>query len=334
MSLRLSYFAAKDWVYVNGLDSAPPGSKIWLMRNSGGTASARSSGFPGFDKDEVLVAVRGLVGSLDWDAVAAMARVPARPGRPPGMTAASWRADPATSRAGAQPWTAAYAEGLSDLVAFKIPEPTRLLVDHREPLEMVERLGRVTNLVVEVQSLDTGDFLVPGALVVERKTVADFVTSIIDDDKRLFTQAARLSVAPERAVVVVEGSFADQQRMTLEQVTGALSYLEVILRVPVLNTVSLAHTAHAIARMVRHAAHGLGYDLPIREPGPKDAPSAALHVVAGIPGVSTRLAKTLLAHFGTVRALAQADVKELLAVDGIGPQKARAIVAAFTTKIA
>ena len=87
--------------------------------------------------------------------------------------------------------------------------------------------------------------------------------------------------------------------MTLEQIAGTLSYLFVIQRVSILPTLSLAHSAYMIPKVVRHTLFGIGYDLGLRGAGPKDPDNAAAFVLEGILGVSAWRSRALLSHFGT-----------------------------------
>jgi excinuclease ABC subunit C len=58
------------------------------------------------------------------------------------------------------------------------------------------------------------------------------------------------------------------------------------------------------------------------------APEAAL---AAIPGISHHLAAALLAHFGSLRAVLNANPEEWERVPGIGPMRAAALFSAAST---
>jgi ERCC4-type nuclease len=49
-------------------------------------------------------------------------------------------------------------------------------------------------------------------------------------------------------------------------------------------------------------------------------------IVEGLPGISATLAQRLLAHFGSVKAIMEADVTQLCEVKGIGETIAKGIV--------
>lgn len=338
--VTLGYWAAPTGnfvrLYVNGLPLA--GGKAWLEKKRGAVTVSFSGEGHGLDQDIVLSMVRAIApgGDMSWDALIALAQsTPSRRGPYAGATAASRRGGKAASsqpwQANAAPWTTADVEATPiDMATNRIPEPTRLLVDHREPAEMIDHLREVENLIVEVAQLEVGDYVVPGKLIVERKTAQDLVTSVTEDAKRLFfqTEAMAVSDAPVR-VLLLEGDIYGSQRLSLQSLMGTLSFIAVIQGASVLPTFSLRHSAIGIAKMVRHACFGLGYDLGLRGSGPKDPAAAAAYVLQGVPGVSATRAIALLKHFGSLSAIAVAPEAALRAVDGIGAKTAALIVATF-----
>jgi len=217
-----------------------------------------------------------------------------------------------------------------DLRSNPIPVPTTLLVDHREPDELKRRLAGFTNLIVEEQALDVGDFSIPGVITFERKSAHDLGVSVTADSKRLFHQVERMILEPGRSIFLIEGDLYRDSGLKQASVDGVLSYLTMQGAVPI-RTLSLPHTAYMIAKLLRHHAYGLGYSIDLRGSAPKNAPieRKAVFLVEGLPGVSNRLAKALLSHFGTVQALSIATAAELRAVDGIGATKADDIAAIF-----
>ena len=217
----------------------------------------------------------------------------------------------------------------TDMKAHPIPEMTTLLVDDREPGEMVRCLKSVRNLDVQVARLEVGDYVVPGRLAIERKTPVDFAQSVIGDDKRLFHQVAALNQSGLKSIVLLEGEPYNQVSMTIKNVDGMLSYM-IMRGMHLVYSKSVVHSAELIAKMVRHKVHGLGYADPAGSSAapktPKDAPAFLLSC---IPGVSSTIARRLIEHFGSVKAVCLASKKELLAVDGVGPGTAEKIINAL-----
>jgi ERCC4-type nuclease len=100
--------------------------------------------------------------------------------------------------------------------------------------------------------------------------------------------------------------------------------------VAVLRTRDAAGTAAAIAALARRA--GPSASGPAAAPAPPRPGKAGLtlperqrFVLEGLPGVSEATSRRLLAHFGSVRALAHASLEEIAAVDGVGRKTAERV---------
>jgi len=335
MSVRLNVWKAANGftrIYLNGL---PVEGKAWLQSSGGRTAVQFERGSKGMPDAEVLalVAVAAGCDPARWmDLLEAVESLPAAPrGRKPNRMASSRRND--TEAVRPERWTDVDAEALDpNDMAHPLTQETVLVIDDREPAEMVDRLRAVANLKIEIASLETGDYVVPGKLVIERKTAADLAASVIGDSKRLFWQTDRIAASGERGILLLEGDAYSQTNMSLPSITGTLTYLSVIQGVSVIPTLSLAHSAYTIVKAIRHAVQGLGYELNLRGSGPKDPAGAAAFVLEGIPGVSAVTARALLARFGSVAGVARAEVEALREVPGVGPKRAEVISAVLHTQ--
>jgi ERCC4-type nuclease len=98
------------------------------------------------------------------------------------------------------------AESLEEWPHAAVVRPRRhqLSVDFSERNAAVLDLARACDdFNVHMADLPIGDYCIDGGVVVDRKTYADFATSLVDG--RLFTQAAALARSPHRPVVLLEG---------------------------------------------------------------------------------------------------------------------------------
>ncbi|PZR90867.1 MAG: hypothetical protein DI537_17475 [Stutzerimonas stutzeri] len=316
MEITLNHWQAPNGyarIYVNGLTST---GKVYLENGRKGIKITAGD----LSADDVEAAIKAAyhLDELTWTAIETLAKQPK----------ARLKTKPSAAQPIiAGPWTADDAEALdANGMTNPIPEPVTLLVDHREPGEMKLKLASIKNLLVEEAALEVGDYVVADKLIIERKTVTDFITSLTEDGKRLFKQADAMSHSGLTSVLILEGDIYAQRRTTLPSITGTLSYLAVIQRIAIVPTLSLHHSAYMIAKLVRHRIWGLGYDLGLRGAAPMDnPPDAAQFFIEGLPGVSALTAKRLLSHFGSARAVASASEEDLQAVWGIGPTRARGI---------
>ncbi len=109
--------------------------------------------------------------------------------------------------------------------------------------------------------------------------------------------------------------------MLVQQIDGAISFLAVIQKISVWTTYNLNHTAYMIAKLARHHKSGLGYEVALRAKKPEKLLNKKSFVLEGITGVSAKIAKDLLAHFGSVQNVVNATEEELLKVKGLGKAK-------------
>lgn len=177
---------------------------------------------------------------------------------------------------------------------------------------------------VRVERLAIGDYFIEGGVVVERKTYADFATSLVDG--RLFTQAAVLARSPHRPVILLEGPKPPQMPdVHPHALKGAIISLAVMWRLPVLHArdpEDSLRTLRFLARQVRNSDEAI---LQRHDRKPKRLVSRKLYMLQGLPGVGPALANRLLAEFGSVERVITADSSVLMRVRGIGPMKAARI---------
>lgn len=311
-------------IYVNGL---PISEKVWLQPSRGRTTVRFKGGVEVMPTTEVLALIEEAMecDPLNWNEL--LAAVEAAPkesrGRKAGVMAANRRGfavePPPTG------WTEDHADDLDpNFRSHPLSVPATIIVDDREPAEMVDRLRGVTNLMVEIDSMETGDYVVPGKVMIERKTIQDFANSI--EDKRMFLQIDRLTKSGHRPVLLIEGDIYTQTRLSLESISGFMSYLVSVAGVFPIRTLSLSHTAYMITKLVRHSVQGLGYEHNLRELTPQDPAKRGAFVLEGVPGVSTKVAKVLIQNFGSVAGVCRATQADLLAVPGIGPITAKRVL--------
>lgn len=198
-----------------------------------------------------------------------------------------------------------------------------LVVDANEPEDIPEKL-RALGVDFEVKKIAPGDYVL-GPVGIERKSLNDFFSSLVK--KRLFEQVQRLRDAYPQPLVILEGDLAEISTFKHPQsILGALLALETTEHVPVLTTADKDQTALLLSVLwkkqdraaaeygLRHKPKGLTLDQRQR------------FLVEGLPSVGETLARNLLLHFGSVRAIFNASEEELKRVAKIGDVKAAEIV--------
>lgn len=194
-----------------------------------------------------------------------------------------------------------------------------IIVDSREGRSGLAKRLEAAGARITIKELESGDYVIAEGVGVERKAAGDFVSSILDG--RLMPQIELLSVSYERPFFMIEGDiFNTRSEIREEALLGALSYISLLKRIPILYTSNVAQTAQLLLTMHRHATEGLGYLVPMRGGKPKDRSSQAQFLVEGLPGVGPSSAIKLLEHFGTPKSVFLACETDLRKVPGIGPK--------------
>ncbi|MHB8565800.1 MAG: DEAD/DEAH box helicase [Nitrososphaerales archaeon] len=206
-----------------------------------------------------------------------------------------------------------------------------IFADTREIPELVEKL-RYRGAQVEVKQLDIGDFVVSSDIVIERKTLDDFVKSIFDG--RLFQQLANMNEKYSRPILVIEG----EKKRHVEGIGesafyGALASVLADFKVPIFFASNQTEVTEIIYHIARREQIEKKRDARIRE-GRKPATFSEnqLYVISGIPGVSNVLADRLLSKLESVEKVFSTSELDLLKVDGIGGVLARRIRELATAK--
>lgn len=186
-------------------------------------------------------------------------------------------------------------------------------------LDLVRACG---DFDIRMERLAIGDYCIDGGVLVERKTYADFATSLADG--RLFPQAAALARSPHRPVVLLEGPKPPQMPdVHPHALKGAMVSLAVMWRLPVICARGPEDSLLILRFLAQQLARTDAGVLPRYDRKPKRFASRKLYMLQGLPGVGPALANRLLLQFGSVERVITADQRLLIEVRGIGAKKAQ-----------
>jgi len=161
---------------------------------------------------------------------------------------------------------------------------------------------------------------------VERKTVDDYLSSLIEG--KLFTQLKQLRDSYSRPMLIIEGeNILTKRNMSHQAIFGSFSSTIVNYGIPIMMTKTPKETADFLFTLAKREQRGEEKSVAIR--GEKWSMSPAEQqqfIIEGLPNISSVLAKRLLKHFGSIRAIANATDEELREVHGIGKNIASDIV--------
>ncbi len=227
--------------------------------------------------------------------------------------------------------SAAASASVTSMQQPDIGEP--IILDHREAQSTLAPHLKSMGARVEFNHLATGDIRLSKRILIERKTARDLVNSITDG--RLLHQCRRLNAAALRPLLLIEIGEVHGQAVHPDAVHGALAHISLDLGMPVVMTKNASETARflmAAARREHDLMERWAHRCLQRASDPQNeaavirAASAAAAEIKAIElggSETTPLAQRWPAH-------AKEEHRALLsAIEGIGRQKAEALIEAF-----
>ncbi|MFC6786947.1 DEAD/DEAH box helicase [Halobaculum halobium] len=198
---------------------------------------------------------------------------------------------------------------------------TEIVIDQRELESTIARdLSTREGVTTRLETLEVGDYVLSDRVAVERKSVADFLDTLVGGDRSMFEQVKDTARAYARPVVIIEGEdLYGERNVHPNAVRGALSSLAIDFDASVLRTEDEADTADLLEVIARReqetndrevSAHG--------EKGAKTLAEQQEYVVSSIADIGPVTARALLEHFDTVEGVMTAREDDLLEVSGVG----------------
>ncbi len=168
----------------------------------------------------------------------------------------------------------------------------------------------------DVKDLENADIIVSKRVAVAFQTVGQFIDGISDGS--VTATLAKLKQEYLHPILIVQGEpEGEGNQASNSAVYDALSALLSDFHMPVLPTGNAHETASAIQSLfkqesAKESKERTGVQTTL------DVASRQMFMVQGLPNVSATLAQRLLKRFGSVKGIADANVEELMKVDGIG----------------
>jgi len=200
-------------------------------------------------------------------------------------------------------------------------ETVEVVVDQRELESSIARdLSLREGVETRLETLAVGDYVLSDRVVVERKSVSDFLDTLVGGDRSMFEQVGDMVRHYARPVVVLEGEGLYSERdVHPNAIRGALASLAVDFDASVLRTADEDGTAEMLATVARREQSVADREVSVHgEKQSRTLDEQQEYVVASIADVGPVTARALLSHFGTVEAVMTAREDDLLEVDGVG----------------
>ncbi|HLC92402.1 MAG TPA: DEAD/DEAH box helicase [archaeon] len=202
-----------------------------------------------------------------------------------------------------------------------------IYVDTREQASGVITKLKNYDAVIQVKQLEVGDYILSDDVVVERKTVDDFLSSVFDG--RLFNQLSSMAQNYSAPLIILEGDPRElytTRNIHENAIRGVLASIALNYRVPILYSADDDETAKLVYQIAKREQTGKDNEIRLRV-GRKGLTTEQQqqYVLEGFPLVGPQLAHALLRKFGSIRTIVNASIKELQEVEKMGPIKAAKI---------
>ncbi len=199
-----------------------------------------------------------------------------------------------------------------------------IYVDSRELASSIPRELINYGVISKPKKLPVGDYIIGENIGIERKSVSDFLQSIVDG--RLLDQAIRMKKTFKKPLIIIEGEGLYTKRdIHPNAIMGALISIAIDIGVPIIFTKNEKETASLIANIVRREHEKDKIPQIRHEKKLGSLKEMQEFIVAGLPFINLTLARRLLEKFKTVENIFTATEDELSEVRGIGKKIAQEI---------
>jgi ERCC4-type nuclease len=207
-------------------------------------------------------------------------------------------------------------------------------VDPRETRAGIARFPEKAGVDLKLQNLEIGDHIVSDKVCIERKTVTDFLDSLINKRRNLLEQINRMKNEYEKPLLVIEGnSIYGQRNVHPNVVRAVMASIALDYSVPIIQTRDVADTASLIYVIAKREQ--MPNKTEVNPHGKK--PSASLKVqqeyfVSALSNIGIMTTRKLLGRFKTIERIMAASKEELMEVENVGEKTAEHIKKVFSTE--
>jgi ERCC4-related helicase/ERCC4-type nuclease len=205
---------------------------------------------------------------------------------------------------------------------------SEIVIDQRELDSAIARdLSTRDGIETRLETLAVGDYVLSDRVVVERKTVEDFLDTLTGGDRSLFEQLGDAARHYGRPVVIIEGEgLYDRRNVHPKAIHGALASVAVDFGASIMQTASETETANLLEVIATREQETGGREVSVHgEKQSKTLAEQQEYVVASIAEVGPVTARSLLAELGSVEAVMNADAEDLMGAEGVGEVTAERI---------
>ncbi len=196
-----------------------------------------------------------------------------------------------------------------------------IVIDQRElEASIAKKLSKRETVETRLKTLAVGDYVLSDRVAVERKSVADFLSTLAGSERSMFEQVGDLARNYSRPIVILEGTnLYSERNIHPNAIRGAIASLAVDFNASVLQTADEDETAELLETIAKREQQTRERAVSVH--GEKQAKTRAEqqeYVVSSIADIGPVTARALLEAFGSVEAVMTAETDELREVSGVG----------------
>jgi ERCC4-related helicase/ERCC4-type nuclease len=209
----------------------------------------------------------------------------------------------------------------------KAPEAIEVYVDMRETRSAVVKHLEDMKASLNIKTLEVGDYVLSDRVCIERKTSDDFLDTLFGAGRGLFEQIIAMKHSYMRPLLIIEGEgLYTKRRISPNVIYGVLASIAIDYGVPIIFTQDEAETAAFIYSIARREQVERKRNVnPHAQKSSHTLAERQEYLVSAISEVGPVIAKNLLKHFGSVKAIVNATEDELKQVDKVGEKTAKKI---------
>ncbi len=196
-----------------------------------------------------------------------------------------------------------------------------VIVDIREKTSRVPGILKELGVKVIYARLPVGDYSPTPGVLIERKTVQDFVKSL--KQKRFQRQLYELRTSGDRTLIIIEGKgLFSTMGMKPEAIMHTLAIITIGFGIPVVMTQNSYETAKFLKIIASREKVDIEEMRSLFFKRKASSPDdEILRVVESLPGIGPKRARKLLNRFKSIKNLVNARPGELLEIEGFGKKR-------------
>lgn len=213
------------------------------------------------------------------------------------------------------------------LTKYTQEQGIKIFADFREKGSGVLKQLIQKGITLNLEMLNSADYILSSNVGVEYKTIPDFVDSIIDG--RLLNQLKNLKNNFRKPLILLEGTqdIYSVRNIHPQAIKGMLATITVTYGIPILTTKDSQESAELLALIAKREQEETGKDFSYHsDKKPMTQNEQQEYLISCLPLVGPQIAKALLKQFGSIQAIINATEEDLKKIPGIGDKIAQGII--------